>query len=246
MASQFSDAKALLSYLLDRREDGIADPIARPDFSPLANITEVDRFIRQLEEAASAGAIRIVKGKGRESDQIKHVRLHDPAQVYDSLGRRPVAELAGEAIKRLCDGLDLQDALAPSVASIRAQWERGRPWQGFAAADVDRLRTALMLASAILHDKHKGLDYRTFSSKFAGASKALERLEGAVVRLLGGAALELPPGARPRDALRTLGLEKFAPPLLLAGRIDFDRAELSLTRLAYFGIPPSHGRCGRI
>lgn len=69
-------------------------------------------------------------------------------------------------------------------------------------------------------------------------SKALERLDGAVVRILSGA-LELPPADRPRDALRMLGLEKFAPPILLSGRLDFDTAELSATAPLYFGIPPA-------
>jgi hypothetical protein len=94
------------------------------------------------------------------------------------------------------------------------------------------------MAKAILEGKHRGVDYRTFSRRIAGDSKALERVEGAVVRLL-ASALELPPVARPKDALRALGLEKFAPPLLLAGPVDFDAAELSLARPAYFGIPPA-------
>lgn len=59
-----------------------------------------------------------------------------------------------------------------------------------------------------------------------------------------GSSLELPPGARPRDALRTLGLEKFAPPLLLSGHLDFDVAELSAAAPLYFGIPP--GEVGRL
>lgn len=46
-------------------------------------------------------------------------------------------------------------------------------------------------------------------------------------------------GARPRDALRILGLEKFAPPLLLSGHLDFDAAELSAAAPLYFGIPPA-------
>jgi Wadjet anti plasmid transformation system JetA-like protein len=237
MARRFSDAKSLMSDLLDRYEDGTANPIAYPDFAALADVSEIDSFVRTLEAAEADGAIRIAKGRGPKSDEIAHVRLENASRLYDLLERRPVAELAAEAIKRLRAGLDVPDALAPSLASIRAQWERGRPWQGFSVADVERLRMALLLAKAILDDKQKGVDYRTFSRRMAGDSKALERLEGAVVRLL-GAALELPPGARPRDALRTLGLEKFAPPLLLAGRIDFDHAQLSLVRPAYFGIPP--------
>jgi hypothetical protein len=93
------------------------------------------------------------------------------------------------------------------------------------------------MAKAIVEGRHSGLDYRTFSRRFAGDSKALERLEGPVVRLLSGV-LDLPPIARPRDVLRTLGLEKFAPPMLLSGRFDFDAAELSLAAPLYFGIPP--------
>ncbi|WP_233443168.1 Wadjet anti-phage system protein JetD domain-containing protein [Bradyrhizobium brasilense] len=81
------------------------------------------------------------------------------------------------------------------------------------------------------------VDYRTFSRRTVGDSKALERVEGAVVRLLGGI-LELPPGARPREALRTIGLERFAPPLLIAGRIDLDGADLSQISPRYLGIPP--------
>ena len=94
------------------------------------------------------------------------------------------------------------------------------------------------MATAILEDKHRGVEHRTFPRRGAGDSKALEKVEGAVVRLL-GSALELPPTARPKEALRTLGLEKFVPPMLLAGRIDFDKAELSLARPTYFGIPPA-------
>ncbi|CCE06097.1 conserved hypothetical protein [Bradyrhizobium sp. STM 3843] len=237
MGRRFSDAEALLSHLLDRREDGIADPTARPDFSPLDNVSEIDCFVRRLEEAESAGAIRIVKGRGRDSDQIKLVRLQDTVRLYDLLGRRPVAELAAAATERLRDRLDVPQVFDTHIAAIRATWSRGKEWQKLGMADVERLRTALLFAKAILEQKHRGTDYRTFSRKVAGDSKALERLEGAVVRLL-VPALELPPGARPRDALRTLGLEKFAPPLLLAGRLDFDSAELSLIRPAYFGIPP--------
>jgi hypothetical protein len=234
----FTDAKELLGDLLDRYEGGAASPIGYPDYSAFADVSEIDRFVRKLQEAEAAGAIRIAKGRGRNEDQIAHVRLEAVPRLYDLLGRRPVGELVAEARSRLLDGLDLPNEFEAPVAAIRAAWDRGRAWQGFAARDAERLRIALLLAKAVLEDKHRGVDYRTFSRRIAGDSKALEKVEGAVVRLL-GSALELPPTARPKDALRTLGLEKFAPPMLLAGRIDFDKAELSLARPTYFGIPPA-------
>lgn len=237
MTRRFTDARELLGDLLDRYEGGSPRPIAKLDHENFADVSELDRFVKVLEEAGAAGAVGIAKGRGRNSDRIEHVRLEDAARLYGMLGRRPVGELAAEAQGRLLQGLDLPSEFDTTVAEIRAAWDRGRSWQRFAAQDADRLRPAFVFAKAILDNKHRGVDYRTFSRKLAGDSKALDKVEGAVVRLL-SAATELPPGARPKDALRTLGLEKFAQPLLLSGRIDFGTAELSLAAPTYFGIPP--------
>src|SRR5216683_437518 len=237
MPRRFTDASELLGDLLDRYEDGSPRPIAHPHYENFADVSELDRFVKLLVEAEAAGAVRIAKGRGRNSDQIAHVRLEAAARLYELLGRRPVGDLAAEAISRLLDGLDLPNEFESPVAAIRAAWDRGEAWQRFAAQDADRLRLALIFAKAILDNKHRGVDYRTFSRRIAGDSKALDKVEGAVVRLL-SPAMELPPDARPKDALRTLGLEKFAPPMLLSGRIDFGTAELSLAAPTYFGIPP--------
>ena len=237
---RYTDARELLGDLLDRHEKGTASPIVHPDDADFADVSALDRFVNELSEAEAAGAIRIGRGKGRNSDQIRYVRLEVAARLYELLGRQPVGVLAAEAGSRLVDGLDLPSEFEAPIAEIRAAWDRASTWQGFGAARVDRLRTALILAKAILEDRHRGLDYRTFSRKIARDSKALEKVEGAVVRLL-MSALDLPPTAtaRPREALHTLGLEKFAPPLLLSGRLDFDTAELSPAALTYFGIPPA-------
>jgi hypothetical protein len=77
---------------------------------------------------------------------------------------------------------------------------------------------------------------RTFSRRCAGDSKALERLEGPVARLL-RSVLDLPPAAKPREALRTIGLEKFAPPLLVSGCVSLAGADGSAMPV-YFGLPP--------
>ena len=245
MARRFADARKLMGDLLDRHEAGAASPIGYPAYLEFADVSAIDRFVRQLEEAEAAGAIRLVKGRGRNGDQIAHVKLGVAARLYELLGRRPPGELAAEAGLRLVAGFDLPRELEAPCVAIRAAWDRGRAWQGFAAQDAERLRTALLLAKAILEGRHRGVDYRTFSRRIAGDSKALEKLEAAVVRLL-SSALELPPAARPKDALRTLGLEKFAPPMLLAGRVDFDGADLSRVRSTYFGIPPAEAHLVRL
>jgi hypothetical protein len=243
MSRRFTDARALLGDLLDRHEGGVASPIGYPDYSGFADVVAIDRFNRELRDAERDGAIRLAMGRGRNSEEIARVRLESSARLYALLGRRPIGERADEASGRLLDGLGLSPEFEPALASLRKAWAQGRSWQGFSLDDVDRLRPALMMAQAILEGRHRGVDYRTFSRRISGDSKALERLEAVVVRLL-GSSLELPPGARPRDALRTLGLEKFAPPLLLSGPLDFDVADLSAAAPLYFGIPPAEA--GRV
>jgi hypothetical protein len=44
---------------------------------------------------------------------------------------------------------------------------------------------------------------------------------------------------KPRAALRAIGLERFAPPLLIAGRVDLDGADLSAVSPLYLGIAPN-------
>jgi hypothetical protein len=238
MPGRFTDARELMGDLLDRHEAGTASPIGYPDYAGFPDVVAIDRFAKQLREAEAAGAVRIAKGKGQNGDQIAHVRLEAAARMYAFLGRRPIAERVDAATSRLLSGFDIPAGFESSVASLRAAWTRGRSWQGFTLDDVDRLRSAFELAKAILEGRHRGADYRTFSRRIVGDSKALERVEAPVVRLL-SATLELPPHARPKDALRILGLEKFAPPMLLSGRIDFGTAELAAAAPLYFGIPPS-------
>ena len=238
MPRRFTDARSLMTDLLDRHEGGAESPIGYPDYDNFLDVAQIDQFTRELRKAEKQGAVRVSKGRGLNSEQIKHVRLEKPALLYELLGRRPVGELTADAIDRLLEGLELPVQFDASLTALRATWSRGREWQGFALDDVDRLRSAFVVAKAILDGHHVGLDYRTFSRRFTGDSKLLERIEGPVVRILSGA-LELPPSARPRDVLRTLGLEKFAPPMLFSGRLDFGVAELSAAAPTYFGISPS-------
>src|SRR5216684_3601460 len=184
MPSRFTDARELMSDLLDRYEAGTASPISYPDYSGFPDVVAIDKFAKELREAEAAGAVRIANGKGRNGEEIAQVRLQAAARMYAFLERRPIAELVDEASRRLLSGFDLPAEFESSVASLRAAWTRGRSWQGFTLDDVDRLRTAFVLAKAILEGRHRGADYRTFSRRIAGESKALERVEAPVVRLL--------------------------------------------------------------
>src|SRR5947207_7446746 len=126
MPRRFTDASELLGDLLDRYEDGSSRPIAHPHYEDFADVSELDRFVKALEEAEAAGAVRIAKGRGRNADQIAHVRLEDASCLYGMLGRRPVGERAAEAHSGLLHGLELPSEFDTNIAEIRAAWDRGR------------------------------------------------------------------------------------------------------------------------
>src|SRR3981081_1337593 len=120
MARRFADARKLLGDLLDRHEAGAGSPIGYPAYSEFADVSAIDRFVRELEEAEAAGAIRLAKGRGRNGDQIAHVNLDVPERLADVLGRRPPGELAAEASLRLVEGFDLPRELEAPCVAIRA------------------------------------------------------------------------------------------------------------------------------
>lgn len=238
MPRRFIDATALLADLIDRHEGGAQNPIAYPDYASFASVVAADTFIRHIKTAEAAGAVSIAWGRGSKREQVAHVRLEDAQTLYRTLKRTPVGELAAESYTRLVDGLSLCPQLSLAAAAVRATWQRGKSWHGIFPSDFARLRNVFSLAQAIASGQHVGVDYRTFSRRVTQDSKALERSEAIVVRLL-GQVVDLPPGARPRDALRTLGLERFSPPLLISGRVNLGEVDLSHVKRRYLGIAPS-------
>jgi hypothetical protein len=237
MPRRFTDSKELLGDLLDRFEAGAESPIAHPDYAAFPSVVAADAFLRQIREAETTGAVSLGWGRGAKRDQLAHVRLASAETLYRYLGRIPAPQMAEDAAARLVAGSALHDSLNTVASRIAEVWGRGKTWHGFASSDVDTLRHAFNLAQAILDNKHLDVDYKTFSRRTVKHSKTLERLEGVVVRLLSGI-MEFPPGARPREALRAIGLERFAPPLLIAGKIDLLGADLSGAAPLYLGIAP--------
>jgi hypothetical protein len=236
----FVTAAQLLNYLLDRYEAGAKRWRAYPDYLAFHSVVARDGFERDLAEAAQAGFIRRVPGGGAERDQINYVELTAPDALYGYLGRTPATLLAEEAHARLVDALALHPILVDAAGSAAATWRRAGEWCGFGRQDVDKARYAFMLPQAILDNRHVDLDYRKFSSRITRTTrgtKVLEKVETAVVRLLGGI-LDLPSEAKPREVLYTLGIERFAPPLLISGPIDLIGADLANALPLYLGLPP--------
>ncbi len=209
---------------------------AYPDEVGFRDIGELDRFDRELVRAAAGGAVAVIRGTGRDRDRLVRVDLVDAGRLFEHLGRVPSATRSEDAAAVIFGGARLATGIEGAARQALAAWARNKAWCGLAPGDTAGLRTAVSLAQALLEDRHRGLDYRTFSLRHGGGTKALERLEPAVLRILSGA-MELPAGNDGRAILSEMGLDRFGPPLLLSGPIRLDDFEVPAW-LPYFGIPP--------
>lgn len=234
---KFVEESALFGYLLDRFEDGVASPVAYPDHDGFSTVTAADAFQRGLQRAQEAGCIVLVEDRGRFRGRLKFVRLADPDALYARIGRAPASRTASAAGTAILQGLQLHPAIEAEVRNAIGAWSRNRSWFKLGPDQAANLRTAIELAQAILDSGHAGLDYRTFSRRTVGDSKALERLEGAVVKLI-SATLDRTVSTRPRAALAALGLDRFPPPFLLSGSWELDGSSISAS-LPYVGLPPA-------
>jgi hypothetical protein len=235
MTSRFRDAQKLLHHLIDRHESGTAQPLAYPDNDGFSSITEHDLLLRELAAAEVAGAIELQRGKGRRSGELRFVRLAKAEVLYLHLGRTPAAALSEGSLSAALDGMSLPPLLLSEVARVSEAWSRNRSWAGVGPNDVRSLREALLLAHAILDRRHEGSDYRTFSRRTTSDSKALERLEAPVVRLIRAVLTDFPSNASPRESLAAIGLEKVSPPLLLSGPISLHGNPIS-SPLSFLGM----------
>lgn len=235
MARKFREASELLHDLLSRHEAGVMNVRAYPDHQGFSDIIEADRFDRELLRAAATGSVCPVRGTGRQRDRIVRVDLLNAGALYRYLNRSPAPIKANAAAELVFGSLDLNADIEATARGAIDAWSRNRRWSGLVPGDTQGLRKAALLAQAILDEKHRGLDYRTFSRRFAGGSKDLESLESAVLRILSGAS-QLPDAKDGRSILSDLGLDRFGPPLLLSGQAIVDGFAVPLS-LPYFGLP---------
>lgn len=68
MPSRFTDARELMSDLLDRYETGTASPISYPDYSGFPDVVAIDKFAKELREAEAA--VRIATPRTRQYPRL--------------------------------------------------------------------------------------------------------------------------------------------------------------------------------
>ena len=243
MARTFTDAHEALSDLIGRHEKNPAAQALRSyaaDPGEFGSVHDFDHFQRMMGDAAAAGSIEIRRVDRSPDSPIKFVSLKDAPELYRFLNREPAPAAARKALDRALSGLALDSALANALDGVLSRWSAGKKYRGLGCGQVDELRTAVRLAQALYRGKHEGLEYRTFSRRQVGRSKALEELEAVVVQILVSANV-CPAGLRPRDALDAIGLKRFRPPMLISGPVSLNEVDLRRLNEPFVGLAAESG-----
>lgn len=240
----FSDITVLLGDLLDRLEarPGSSGHLAYVDDAGFASVLERDRFERALETVEQSGGIQIQRRRVDGEVIIAHVRLADPAALYQQLGRQPGRQRAVKALSGVRARTDLPKGGHDMLDEIEAAWSRGVRRFGVAPDDTPSLESGIDLAMAIVDRSRdpsaRSIDFRSFSRQAGTDSKALERLSTTVAALLGRLHPEIVPKTAldADELLATFGLAKTPQPLLVSAPLKV--AGQTLPDLAYYGFPP--------
>lgn len=188
-----------------------------------------------LRAAEAAGAVALEMDRDAPH-LIARVTLRDAAALYRHVGRQPEGEIVEEALARLLrTSVDTEEAEGLRDLLVSA-WRGGRSAAGLSPANLEEAVGLLRAADAAFARIAGGrLPLRTCSARLLGDSKALERAMPKLLALLQQAG-RLDPALDREEAVRLLGLEKYAQPILIAGPLRVGGADVG--NWPFVGVPP--------
>ncbi|MET4734901.1 hypothetical protein ABIE64_003644 [Thalassospira sp. MBR-102] len=240
---RFTNAREALESLLDRHEANPASTrlFVYPDVEGFVHAHSVELFEKQLKTAADYGAISLRFGQGRRRNIIEAAKLTNPDVLYEFLSRTPATRQSADAISQLTRSLGTIQLPSQLRDELLEKWQRAKQWGRYSAENWEELICPIQLAHGIVErsrrlNTHPDLDFRTFSRRVCGNSKALEGNLTAVISI----ARQIDPACcadeshAPVDHLSSLGLEKIPQPILISGPVR----QLRDTGWSFLGVPP--------
>lgn len=186
-----------------------------------------------LEQAAREGGVELVWDRDAPH-LIEQVILVDPEVLYVHTGRPRPQEVLARGIAAL-------DRLEPTTEPARGllrdladAWSRGATVVELGPGDIGEASTLIRAMDAAFAELTEDLPLRTRSARLLADSKALERALPSILAYLRQTGVIAADSSRD-DALKQLGLVKYAQPVLVAGPLEFDGTDVS--RWPYVGVP---------
>jgi len=193
-----------------------------------------------LNNAVYADCITLTWGKHSKAHLLERVTLVDGAKLGDFLGVA-LASVLTDAAERLLkpEVSGRVDWIGGLLDEILDLWRVGKPAHGLRVEQVQETRELLRALEAVCAGYQDGCDMRTFSARYVGDSKALERMQSRFARIwqryVGGDDLDS------GELLESLGISKFPHPLLFKGPISIVSGgeSFNCSKIKpYIGFPP--------
>jgi hypothetical protein len=239
-------ARTLLLKLLGQVDRGGRETLPITEHSARAYFAVTDLAGRDaihafLANAEADGGVTLEWGKGAAAQDLQRIRVRDADRLAAWLGVSRAWAQAG-VIERALDPLlsDAPEWLRDAYADTLDRWRLGGSPFRTAASEPDAAIRLFSVARAVAAGEQEGLDMRRFSAKLLGDSKAVELMLGR----LGGLLRRNPEWSQweeDADLFRSLGLEKFPPPLFVKGPlvVDYGGIPWDLTPLCpYVALSP--------
>lgn len=190
-----------------------------------------------LTAAERAGAVELRRGRGETTHLVTGVRLASADLLYRHLRRIPAAKIAADIASSLRDELTplIGNEALEALDELDCGWRRIRHPYGVPPDREETRRFLLALDAVVRRPLDERSDLRTLSSKAGLDSKMVEKQIGRILAWM-VAMGRLPVGLSNDEARSTLGLERFAHPVLLAGQVLL--RGLPMANLNYVGVAP--------
>ena len=218
-------------------------PITRSSALPYfqaEGIDDKDALHAYLRLAEREGCIELKWGRLNTAHLLERITLRDGARLAAYLGL-PVASVEAEkARQQLGAALSGERRwIADLLEEMVELWRVGKTAHGLALDQVREARELMRALEAVCAGKQEGLDLRTFSARYVGDSKALERMQSRFARIW---QRQFPGDELDADELfQSLGLTKFPLPVLFKGPVVIVNRGVSFdcrTVRPYLGFPP--------
>ena len=218
-------------------------PITRSSALPYfqaESIDDKDLLHAYLKRAEREGCVELRWGRLNMSHLLERITLSDGVRLAGFLGL-PVARVEAEKAWQ-----ELQSALSGEkqwltdlLKEMVALWRVGKSAHGLAVNELREARELLCALEAVCAGKQEGLDLRTFSARYVGDSKAMERMQLRFARIW---QKQFPGDELEADQLfQSLGLTKFPLPVLFKGPVTILNRGVAFdcsTARPYIGFPP--------
>lgn len=228
-------ARDFLRKMLERAERG-GNTYRRPAGADIPPGQEEDFFV----ELKRFEADKLIAIKGQRQDAVNGVigtvHLLERERLGRHLGYVPFrTRVAAQFAALEAVGSNNFGWIAEAAAEIHDRWLVQRPAFGLAADDdPSRIEIVFKLLAAIGRREHEGMDWRSFSIKVTGNSKALEEVQGPVGNILRWA-FGL---SDDEDTFAEIGLVRFRGPVLFASPGPVEIPGHGAIHMApYIGVP---------